>query len=154
MGRRRSLSPSRWRRRCKALTHLKGSIGSSRLIIVKAVVGALSRRASVVRRLQQHQRVTSTVRRQHDAEEACENDERPVRLLFQRCARVLARPFHGAGEDDWIGHSLLPGCANARLAESTTAGLMEHSADGGGPRIGLERARSTRRPRLARTGDP
>jgi hypothetical protein len=64
--------------------------------------------ALLLRRLRQHQRVPAPMRREHDAEEAGERDEGPVRRLLQGDARVLAGPLDGAGKEDRIGHDGSP----------------------------------------------
>src|SRR4051812_2256821 len=61
---------------------LGDEIARQRLVVVKAVVGALRTSPGVVRRLQQHQRVTSAVRRQHDRKKLARTTNGPSGFSF------------------------------------------------------------------------
>jgi hypothetical protein len=90
---------------------VRNQVARQHLVVVQAEVAALRRRIGVLRRLQQHHGVATAMRRQHDAKEAGESDERAVWRLPQRDAGILAGPFDSARKDDRIGHGFLDGWA-------------------------------------------
>ena len=74
-----------------------------------------------MRRLQQHERVPATMRREHHAKETRERDERTVGVLFQRNAGVLAGPGTSWGRV----REALREAAVVELAESTVEAIDE-----------------------------